>query len=323
MGAVVDALNRPEFLSGLRVGAAVFGVGLLLALAWHSAGDHSAIPLGGLLLCVAVIIGLDTTGRLPHGLVLGLTALAVAGLIAHILDASSLAFVVLLVPGASVVASAGNLPDDLWLRGVVVLGTVSGAVLMTDFDGRWGDVGASHLLLPVTTAGIFATVPDTEQSLVLLGAALVLAVLGWPLIGYSLGPGGSSAIAGVLAWTAASGGHYRPSAVIAGIASLGVLAVEPVSRWLAGEGGGPFDRIAKTAHALTFMTAVHLALVLTISRVAGLQESLRLGLAISVTALVTTTLALAMGTRRAGNGLRGRPSQPSHRRARRLGEAVD
>ena len=322
MGAVVDALNRPEFLSGLRVGAAVLGVGMLLALAWHSAGDHSVIPLGGLLLCVAVIIGLDTTGRLPDGLVLGLAALALAGLVAHILDTSSLVFVALLVPGAFVVASAGDLPDDLWLRGVVVLGTISGAVFLTEFDVRWGEVGASHLLLPVTTAGTFATVPDTEQSLVLMGAALALAVLGWPLIGYSLGPGGSSAIVGVLAWTAATGGHHRPSAVIAGIASMGVLAVEPVSRWLAGEAGGPFDRISKTPHALAIMTAVHLVLVLTISRIAGLQESLRLGVAISVTALVTTTLALAVGTRRAGNG-RGQPSAATHRRTRRLGESVD
>lgn len=304
MGTVLDALNRPEFRAGLWAGIVAFGVGLVVTLAWRSSGDRGAVPVGGLLLSAAVVVGLAETGRLPNTLVLGVAALAMAGLMADARDARPLTLAALLVPGAVLVATGGNLPPDPWLRGVVAVGIVAGAVLLSDFDTRWADWGAGPVLVPITAGGILVTVPDTEQALVLLGAALPLALLGWPLIKVSLGRSGSSAIVGLLVWTAAMGGYHRQSAVIGGIGSLGLLAVEPAAGWLAGRAGHPFDRLSGRPWAVVLMAAVHLGLVLLVSRLAGLQDSLRLGAVITVTVLAGAITAGAVATRRVGRELR-------------------
>jgi hypothetical protein len=59
------------------------------------------------------------------------------------------------------------------------------------------------VLLAITLVGLFYTVPDTGDAVVLLGVALPVAALGWPWVVARLGAGGSFAIAGLLAWVAA------------------------------------------------------------------------------------------------------------------------
>lgn len=298
VGTVLEAFRSAEFNAGTRSGLVALLIGVVVTLAWRASDGFGGVPIGGLLLSGAVVGGLGSTGLLPETLVLGLAALAIAGLIADVLDTSPLIHAALLVPGALLVATKAQLPLDLWLRSTVTVGIVAGAVLLSDFDSRWGDYGAGNLLLVITAGGLYATVPDTEQALVLLGAALMLAPLGTSLIGVSLGPGGSSAIVGVLAWTAAAGGYHRPSAVVAGIASLGVLAVEPAAGWLSGRIGGPFDWVPTRRGAVAVMFAVQLGLVLLVSRVAGLQESLRVCALVATLVLVGATVAGAIGTRR-------------------------
>jgi len=81
---LVQAASTREFAAGLRCGVVAFVAGLVLALMWRTGGDESPAPIGGFLLAAATVIALADTGRLPDGLILGLVALAIGGLLADI-----------------------------------------------------------------------------------------------------------------------------------------------------------------------------------------------------------------------------------------------
>jgi hypothetical protein len=98
---------------------------------------------------------------------------------------------VLAVPGALLLARGViSDPDVAWVGPLVAMATVGGGLVLAEFDRRWSGLGAAPLLLAITAAGIYGTVPDTEEALALLGAALPLVLLGWPLTFASLGMGG-------------------------------------------------------------------------------------------------------------------------------------
>src|ERR671937_14086 len=59
----------------------------------------------------------------------------------------------------------------------VAAGAVAAGVLLADFDRRWWRHGLALPLLAVTAAGVYATVPDVEAALVVLGAALPFCLL--------------------------------------------------------------------------------------------------------------------------------------------------
>src|SRR5690606_32918712 len=84
--------------------------------------------------------------------------------------------------------------------------------------------GVGPVLVAVTVAGVYLTVPDTEMATVLLGAALPAAALGWPFAWGRLGGGGALATVAVVAWTVALDGRGRLGSVVGGVACLGLLA---------------------------------------------------------------------------------------------------
>src|SRR5919197_649783 len=109
-------------------------------------------------------------------------------------------------------------PPGLRWPAVAAAALVAG-VLLADFDRGWRRPGLALPLLAVSTAGVYATVPDVEAALVVLGAALPFCLLGWPgplalarrgRRPPSLGAAGALATAGLLAWTVASGGGGPP-----------------------------------------------------------------------------------------------------------------
>ena len=145
--------------------------------------------------------------------------------------------------GVGALAATGVVPADretgLAPAAAVAAALVAGA-LLTDFDRRRRD-GLALPLWAVTVAGVWATVPDVEAAVVVLGAGPPPALLGWPgplarggLV--TLGLAGSLASAGLLVWVVATDGAARPGSMVGGLACLGVLAVEPVARRLAGRG---------------------------------------------------------------------------------------
>jgi hypothetical protein len=177
---------------------------------------------------------------------------------------------------------------------VAGVAVVAAGALLADFDRRRPD-GLALPLWAVSVAGVWATVPDVESAVVVLGAALPPALLGWPsplarhgLV--ALGVAGSLASAGLLVWVAATDGAGRPGSMVGGLACLGVLGVEPLARRLAGRGpGGP----PLPAAALL---AAHLVLVAVASRVVGrrdtVAQALPLAAAVLVVALVVAVAAL-------------------------------
>ena len=176
---------------------------------------------------------------------------------------------------------------------------VAVAAALASFDRRWRELGLLPALLAVTAAGIWATVPDVEAALVLLGAAVPLALLGrpGPLAGRlpgaaAFGVAGSVAVAAVLVWTVASGGAARPGSVVGGLACLGLLAVEPAVRLLDPRRRSPLDPLEGRPGLAWAALAVQLALVVVAARVAGRPEGAATALALAALEL---GLALAAG----------------------------
>jgi hypothetical protein len=201
--------------------------------------------------------------------------------------------------GVGALAAAGVIPagrDAGLAPAVAVAATVVAGALLADFDRRRRD-GLALSLWAVTVAGVWATVPDVEAAVVALGASLPPALLGWPsplarsgLV--ALGLAGSIASAGLLVWVIATDGAGRPGSMVGGLACLGVLAVEPVARRLAGRGAG-----GRPLPPLPLATA-HLALVAVAARVVGRRETVAEALPLAVAALAVGLAVAVVALRR-------------------------
>lgn len=205
--------------------------------------------------------------------------------------------------GAAAIA-AGEVPTALALRPpwIALLAGVAG-LLLADFDRRWRRQGLAVPLLAVSAAGIYLTVPDVEAAVVVLGAALPLLLLGWPVPFWrghpppSLGLPGALATAGLLVWTVASGGAGRPGSVVGGLGCLGVLAVEPLARLVDRRRRGPL----RGERATWIAFGAQLLLVGVASRVVGRADTVAAALppaALTLAAALAVALATAFIQRR-------------------------
>lgn len=189
----------------------------------------------------------------------------------------------------------------------LVAAAVAVAAALAAFDRRWRSLGLAPVLLAVTAAGIWATVPDVEAALVLLGAALPMALLGWPPFlarraparpPPAFGVAGSLAVAGVLVWAVASGGTGRPGSVVGGLACLGLLAVEPAVRALDPRRRSPLDPLERRPGLAWAALAAQLVLVAVAARVVGRPERAATALGLAVLELGLAVAAGAAVARR-------------------------
>ena len=205
-------------------------------------------------------------------------------------------------------------PGDLALAWpALLLVTVAVAAALASFYRRWRELGLLPALLAVAAAGIWATVPDVEAALVLLGAAVPLALLGrpGPLAGRlpgaaAFGVAGSVAVAAVLVWTVASGGAARPGSVVGGLACLGLLAVEPVVRLLDPRRRSPLDPLEGRPGLAWAALTVQLVLVAVAARVVGRPEAAATALALAALELGLALAAGAVLARRSSGSRRTR-----------------
>jgi hypothetical protein len=189
-----------------------------------------------------------------------------------------------------------------WQLAPLGLAVPLGGWLVADFDARWGRQGYGPVLFAISLAGVYVTVPDTEQALVALGAALPLAFLGWPWPLASLGRLGAYAATATLVVVVAAGGVGRASAMVGGVACLGIFLVEPVAAGLGPRRQGVLERVPAGRWGTPVVATVHLGLVLVAARVAGLQPSAgRAALVVAAELGLAVTLALAT-TRRSQAG---------------------
>jgi hypothetical protein len=266
--------SRPEFVAGLFFGLVGLVAGLVAAGGrWGRPPARATRTVGivGLLFTMAVVAGIQWALGAPGWLVVGLAALVAGGAIMHRPAGRWLA-PALLLPGIWLLLWRSGLLLESWERIVVGVAMLVGAWLVADFDARWRDEGLGPVLFAASVVGVYSTVPDTEMALVAVGAALPLALLGWPLPLGSLG-GGALASTGCLLWIVAAGGVGRASAILGGIASLGLFIVEPAARLfhrahVSAIAGWPKGRPRWTAAVV-----VHLGLVYVAARVIGLRPN--------------------------------------------------
>jgi hypothetical protein len=260
------------------------------------------VAVAGLLYAAAFAVALSRTFGLPGGLALGLVALAAAGAVSGQRVPGPLA-PLLAVPGAWLVVARSGLALEQWARLLVGASIVLGGWLVADFDARWRRRGLGPVLLAISVAGVYVTVPDTEQALVALGVALPVALLGWPWPLASLGRAGAYAATGALLWVVAAGSGGRGSAVVGGVACLGLLAVEPLARLLDPRRESVLEWLPPGRGGVVAAALPHLGLVYLAARVAGLRPTVAPAVAIASLAFCATTLLALVATaarRRAG-----------------------
>ncbi len=170
---------------------------------------------------------------------------------------------------------------------VLVVGAAAAAVRDDAVVGRVAVTVPGAVLVAVTALGVWATTPDTEHAVVLAGVALPMALLGWPLsTRASLGAVGAESLTAIVSWTAAIDGSARSSAVLGGMACLGMLVIEPAVR-RARRGPVSATAVRRPSWPVAIV-ALHVVLVLVCSRIAGLSDSAAVALAIIAAAYVVT-----------------------------------
>lgn len=267
MNPVPFLTESSEFRAGLA-----YGILATLAIAAIARARRPRMPVAGFAFAAATLVAVARTGtfaggrRMPAwvalGAVVALVLVELAARIARSIVLSALAA----LPGALITAGA-LIGVDTWVRACVAVFAAVGAALVADVD-RADEMGVAPAMWLTVVAGVYFTVPDTEAARAAIGAAIPLALLGWPMRFARLGAGGAAASTCALGWIIGQGGAPRPGAVVGGIASLGVFALEPLLR-RAGRRGVHVDATPLT---VGYVTAAHLACVAAASRWAGLAH---------------------------------------------------
>lgn len=274
---ILEPFTQAPFRDGLVIGVLALVAGVVLGGLWRMRCDRPC-PVAGLLIAAAGAAAVSQTQRSAPGLVPGLVALGVAGVVVDVVPRVRPLLVVLAVPGASVVASSVDV-TQAWAPLAVGVAVALGGALVADFDRRWTTRPLGPALVVVSLAGVFVTVPETAEALPVLGAALPLALIGWPVSLASLGAGGSLAATGLLAWTVAQGGTFRDSAIVGGLACLGMLVAEPLGRLARPHGTG--RRLPRPVGVVVVVLLTHVVVVLVAARVAGLVDDLAVAVVIA------------------------------------------
>jgi hypothetical protein len=322
------------FAIGLVYGALAYLLTGVFAALRHRTTEGAGIAFAG-----ALVLALrDTYGTkaAPNGLVLALVLLGAGGALARRMRPRVWAdwyvgparTALALLPGAIALGASLPYSEPSWLRFGVATAAVSVGALVHDFDGAHGALGGPWVLFAIAALGVYYTVPDTELALVLLGVCGPLAFLSFPQPLRRIGPAGTTAAVGGIVWVVAVGGHARAGAFFAGVATLGLMIVEPLGR-----------RIPKSTLALARQTRrVHrdrwplviavaslaqLLLCVYCAKVAGRESDAGLALLMLLPALVLLgaaapyLLPVVTGRTRSPQGRSGRHTRrPRHRVAR-------
>ena len=292
-----QVLHRTEFTTGLRYGVIAVGAGVVLAAVWRLTRRRVA-PIAGLVFSAGAVLALRDAVGIPNGLLVALALLAGGTAAAEVLRVPPAVEMAIALPGAILVAREVAAPVDGWVTVVISAVIVLGGAAAGNFDHRWRRRGIGPVLAAITIAGIYVCVPETKRMMVLLGVALPLPLMGWPLALASLGRAGSYTFVGVALWAAAIDGAARPSSIIGAVASLGLLIAEPLARALA-DRRGPLELIPERLPAWLWVlpvAALHLGLVFIGARVAGLRATVDEAVAI-VAAVAIATVCIGLGLR--------------------------
>ncbi len=229
-----------------------------------------------LTLAVGATLGLvllSRADRLVSSVVVGTGTLFAA----DVLQGRAPRLMALVVTGAGAgllvaeIQPAGEVPS--WLLALLTFGLLAWA--WPQLATHVGNVTAS-LLAAGSWLGAYYTVPDTEEIRAVAVVVPVLATLTFLRSGARVT---GLALVGLVVWATAEGGRGRPSAVVGGLACLGLLAVPvAVSRW-AGSA-----RTVRSNAAAAAIVVVQAGAVLFTSRVAGLRAGAAIAAALALAA---------------------------------------
>ena len=297
---------RDGFSAGLWFALIVAGIGAVLALLWRRGrAAGRAFGLVGPAWVLASLAALDgwfgypgsgtvpaPSDWIPTSLLLGLVVLA-AGVELAIHTPNPRAIgVVLAFPGALLIGFAEDFHGLGWVRPLVIVSISVGAPLVADLDRRSARYGLGPLLWLVTVIGVYATVPDTELIRPLVGAAVPLALVGFPLRLGRLGGAGAAASVGLLVWVGAFEGYGRPGSIVGTVAALGIFVAEPLGRMLLRDRVEPLAKSVSERGFVAALIGAHVLLTWYGTRVAGFA---RTGSGAVVLLLPAVVVALGIG----------------------------
>jgi hypothetical protein len=249
------------------------GVSLFAVLIARGAARSVAL---GLAVVVAAFAGLAAEDVLPGALIVAAFLLAAAALVAR--GRSYAVRGAALCPGGAVLVTLAAPGTPAWARGLAFVAVVVASPTSEIVDRRFPSL--TFAFIAVSSIGVYATVPDTEQARSLVGAFVAVAVVAMASRRSSESVGPSVSVA-LVAWAGLVGGVARPGSVVGAISCLGVLALGSLVR----------------RPTLVRLAAVHAVAVVLASRVAGLRQSAWTALAIAVPIMVIAALALVAGER--------------------------
>jgi len=296
-----------------------FGAAGIAALAvgvtWLGGGRRGQlVPVAGLVLVIGWLVGMSAvetseTAVDPDPSVPALVLLAFGSAVAAGGSGMPRRRVpirwVALLPGALLLALLSEAPA--WAELAATVAIVVGTLGLGRIDKRGGAVGAGPVLVAVSVAGVWVTVPDTDAVVASLGAAVPFGLLAFPYPLATVGRVFCGPVVGALVWNTLVGGLGRDGALVGGLASLGLLLIVP---FVDPRADRPLARSAQW-QALPQLMAVQIALVLYASRIAGAPDSAlaaavlaAVGITVVAVVLVRTDVWRGVGPsgRRSGTG---------------------
>jgi hypothetical protein len=264
LDSIVEAVGSPEFVTGLRWGAITAAAALLVGIAWRRWRQEPA-PVAGLAVAVAVALGMPVIRSLDLDLLAGVGLLAVAGALFPWTRRIPVFPILLALPGAWLIGRS-DLPGPGWVIPLVIATIALGGPVISWFDERSEGSPVPMVLFAIAVAGVWATVPDTEEALVLLGAMAIPTLLAWPLRVARIGPIGAHTLIALYMWVVAWGGRGREGSIVGAAAALGMLVAAPIGSWVSRRTQG-----TESGRIGLALVGLQLLVVGITTRVAGLQ----------------------------------------------------
>jgi hypothetical protein len=298
-----DLIDKPEFGNAAAWAGGLGAAGIVVGLVWRRVWRRPA-PIAGLIVAASFAIAFHYSLGIPPNVERGLWLLAAAGVVTGFLAALWHPLIILgigfALPGASLLTrDTGLLVHPHWVKTLVVATVVVGGTLVADFDRRYRARGWGPVLFAISAVGLYLTVPDTERAMLLLGAALPVLLLGWPFPLGSLGVVGAYPCVGALAWVAAFDGRGRLSAIIGGVACLGLFAAEPVARVIRLSGPGVLAALPRRWWSAIVVGIGQAGLVAVAARLAGERSAAKEAAVIVAMELGVAVVLLVLGAREA------------------------
>ena len=266
MGVIVEAAASAEFLAGLRWGGIAAAIGLIVGVVWRRRLGEPA-PVMGIAAVVAAATALAVVRPLNPSLLAGLFLLAGAGAIfPWTCRVPALPFLAAL-PGAWLIAGSG-IPGPGWAIPLAAVVTAVAGPVVSWFDRRANPSALPSLLFAISAAGVWVTVPDTEEALVLLGALTAPVLLAWPLRVARLGAVGGHLLVALYMWVVVWGGRGREGSIVGAVAAVGMLIAAPMGAWIPRR-----PLVITTGWFGIVLIALHFLVVAVTTRVGGLRDT--------------------------------------------------